>query len=338
MIGQAPAFWSRRNSLMGWALSPIGALVGAVTLKRMAGPSTGVPVPVICIGNPTVGGSGKTPTALMVLARLQEQGARPFALLRGHGGRLAGPVLVDPQTHTAADVGDEALLLAQAAPTVVSRDRPAGAAHAVALGASHVVMDDGFQNPSLAKDVSLLVIDGEAGVGNGRVLPAGPLRAPLAPQLDRADALLVAGGGRCADALGKLARSHGKVVLRGQVRPDPAVIATLEAGTVLAFAGIGRPQKLADTLAAAGVRIGRLQPFPDHHPYQPSDIALLIAEAARERWQLVTTTKDHVRLADRRFADMAGAITALPVTMQLDAPEALDDLLRLSEARAAARS
>lgn len=338
MIGQAPAFWSRRNSLAGWALAPLGSLIGAITLRRMAGPSQGVPVPVICIGNPTVGGSGKTPTALMVLERLTSRGARPFALLRGHGGRLAGPVAVDTQKHTAADVGDEALLLAQAAPTIVARDRPAGGAYAVAHGATHVVMDDGFQNPSLAKDVSLLVIDGEAGVGNGRVLPAGPLRAPLAPQIARADAVLIAGGGSCANALAQLTRSHGKALLSGKVEPDSATVARLTGRPLLAFAGIGRPQKFADTLKDAGLTVGRLHAFGDHHPYAPGDIAPLLAEADAAGWQVVTTTKDRVRLSDARFTDMVPRIEALPVTMRLDEWDTLDELIALSERRAAARA
>ncbi|MGU3493591.1 tetraacyldisaccharide 4'-kinase [Xanthobacteraceae bacterium A53D] len=331
MIGRAPGFWSRPVSLAGLLLAPIGWIVGRITLARMRRPAPRVSIPVICIGNPTVGGSGKTPTSLALLSRLGRDGGRPFALLRGHGGSLAGPVRVDPAIHTAAEVGDEALLLAARAPTIVSRDRHAGAVLAAAEGATQVVMDDGFQNPLLAKHLSFLVIDGTAGVGNGHVLPAGPLRAPLAPQLVMADAVVIVGDGAAGDALARLAEKLGKPVLRGTVRPDASVVAGLAGRRALAFAGIGRPQKLADTLREAGVEVARLVPFPDHHPYQPAEIAALVAEAARDNLALVTTTKDMARLRMPAFAGHAAAITALPVEMGLEPEQTLLTLLAKAE-------
>lgn len=337
MIGQAPAFWSRPGSWRGALLSPIGHVIGAITLRRMARPGAVIAVPVICVGNPTVGGAGKTPTTLMVLSHLKARGARPFALLRGHGGRLAGPVQVDPTLHDAAAVGDESLLLAAEAPTIVSRDRVAGARLAVAEGATHIVMDDGFQNPSVTKDVSLLVIDGAAGVGNGRVLPAGPLRAPLAPQIALADAVLLVGEGVAGAAVGTMARQAGKVVLEASIVPDATTIAALRGQRVLAFAGIGRPEKLAMTLAEAGIEVARLRAFPDHHPYSAGDIAGLMDEADDAGLPLVTTSKDLARLSGAAFSTFASRITALPVRMEVSDVAALDDLLARASMRSASR-
>lgn len=337
MIGRSPAFWSRPDSWRSVLLSPIGNLVGGITLRRMARRGEAISIPVICIGNPTVGGAGKTPTTLMILARLKACGARPFALLRGHGGRLAGPVRVDSARHDAGAVGDESLLLAAEAPTIVSRDRVAGARLAVAEGATHIVMDDGFQNPSVTKDVSLLVIDGAAGVGNGRVLPAGPLRAPLAPQIALADAVLLVGAGTAGASVGSVARQAGKAVLEARIVPDATTIAALRGQRVLAFAGIGRPEKLVATLTGTGIEVARLRAFPDHHPYSAEDIAGLVAEADAAHLTLVTTSKDMARLRGPTFAAFASRITALPVRMEVSDPAALDTLLALASARWASR-
>lgn len=337
MIGQAPAFWSRPDSWRGALLSPIGSLIGGITLRRMTRPGEAVAVPVICVGNPTVGGAGKTPTTLMILAHLKATGARPFALLRGHGGKLAGPVRVDPIHHDARAVGDESLLLAAEAPTIVSQDRVAGARLAVAEGATHIVMDDGFQNPSLVKDVSLLVIDGAAGVGNGRVLPAGPLRAPLAPQIALADAVLLVGPGSAGACLRPMARQAGKAVLEARIVPDATATAALRGRRVLAFAGIGRPEKLGATLAEAAIEVARVQAFPDHHPYSAADIAGLVAEADAGQLTLVTTSKDMARLRGPTFVSFTARITALPVQMEVSKPEQLDALLALADTRHADR-
>src|SRR5215471_2279010 len=185
-----PAFWWREPGLLAALLAPLGALYGAVAALRLQLPGRRARVPVVCVGNLTLGGSGKTPTAIAIARMLQAAGDRPVFLTRGYGGRLAGPVLVTP-SHTAAEVGDEPLLLARVAPTIVARDRVTGAAAAEAAGAGIIVMDDGFQNPSLEKDLSVLVVDGRRGIGNDHVFPAGPLRAPLAAQLAGADAVLV---------------------------------------------------------------------------------------------------------------------------------------------------
>jgi tetraacyldisaccharide 4'-kinase len=194
-----PAFWWEAPGLTSGLLSPLATVYGAITELRMAGAAHDAGVPVLCVGNPTLGGAGKTPTAIAISKILAAAERRPFLLSRGYGGRLAGPISVDAIRHRAADVGDEPLLLARAAPTIVARDRAAGATVARAAGAGVVVMDDGFQSPGLRKDRSILVVDGRRGIGNGKVFPAGPLRAPLQAQLSRAQALLVIGPGAAGE-------------------------------------------------------------------------------------------------------------------------------------------
>jgi len=194
-----PAFWWRRAGLAASLLAPVGLVYGAIAARRMAAKGTAAGVPVLCVGNFTLGGAGKTPTVIALARMLADAGEHPYCLTRGYGGTLAGPKLVDPHNDLAAQVGDEALLLAHVAPTVVARDRVAGAAFARAQGASLIIMDDGLQNASLAKDFTLAVIDARRGVGNRCIFPAGPLRAPLAAQLAKTDALLVVGEGNGAD-------------------------------------------------------------------------------------------------------------------------------------------
>ncbi len=333
---RAPAFWWRdRPGLAAALLSPVAAVIGGVALRRLGQAGGTVDVPVICIGNPTVGGAGKTPTAIALIERLKARGARPFALLRGHGGKAKAPLRVDPVAHGAADVGDEALLLARHAPTIVAGgDRLGGARLAVAEGASHVVMDDGFQNPSLNKDSALLVIDAGVGVGNGQVTPSGPLRAPLAPQLAKADAVLVIGNGAPGERVAVAAGAAGLPVLRGHLAPEPAAIAALEGMPLIAFAGIGRPEKFFATLEACGLTVVARHAFADHHPYRPEEIARLAADAVRLGARLVTTQKDHVRLAP----EVGDGIATLPVRLVLDGTDALDVLIDRAEARAAART
>ncbi|MBL8570609.1 MAG: tetraacyldisaccharide 4'-kinase [Phreatobacter sp.] len=324
---RAPAFWSDPDGLAGRLLAPLGWAVGAVTLARMAKPGADAGIPVICIGNPTVGGSGKTPIARLVASRLRASGRSPVVLLRGYGGSLAGPVLVGSDA-TAAEVGDEALLHAGGGPTIVARDRLAGARLAAVSGADVIVMDDGFQNPALAKTLSLLVVDGAHGLGNGLVLPAGPLRAPFAPQLARAEALVVVGAGRAGDGLAAAAAAAGRAVLRASLRVDPAISQWLDGRDVLAFCGIGRPAKFAETLGQAGARNAVLRPFADHHAYGDADADRLLAEAGRTGLPLVTTEKDAVKLKGSPALDaLAAAATVVPVRAVIDDEAALDRLL-----------
>ena len=220
-----PAFWWREAGLAAGLLAPLAAVYGAVASARLRQSGARAAVPVICIGNLTVGGAGKTPLTLTLARLLQAAGDAPFLLSRGYGGRLAGPLQVDPVRHRAADVGDEPLLLARVAPAFVARDRVKGAQAAVAAGAGVIVMDDGFQNPSLQKSFSVLVVDARRGIGNGRVVPAGPLRAPLAAQLARADALVVVGTSNAGASVAAAAHGRGVQVFQAGLVPDAAVAA-----------------------------------------------------------------------------------------------------------------
>jgi tetraacyldisaccharide 4'-kinase len=315
-----PAFWRRPGGIAS-LLTPFAAVYGAVAAWRMTRPGAAAGVPVICIGNLTVGGAGKTPAAIAVAKLLHVAGRRPFVLSRGYGGRLAGPVRVDPDAHGAAEVGDEPLLLARIAPTIVARDRVAGAAAARAAGTDVIVMDDGFQNPSLHKNVSLVVIDGRRGVGNGKVLPAGPLRAPLDAQLARAHALIVIGDP--AGATDVLTAARALPMFRARLEPDAAALAALRPRNVLAFAGIGDPEKFFATLTDAGIDLRAREAFPDHHLYRRAEAADLIARAEREGLVLVTTEKDLVRLQGQDdLRALAGVARALPVELVMEEAEA----------------
>jgi tetraacyldisaccharide 4'-kinase len=313
---QAPAFW-RQGGPLAALLAPAGRLYAlAGRLRRALVRPARAACPVICVGNLTAGGSGKTPTALALAERLVALGRRPVFLTRGYGGRERGPLRVDPARHDALAVGDEPLLLAARAPTVVARDRAAGARLAATLG-DVIVMDDGFQNPGLAKDLALLVFDGGAGLGNGRCIPAGPLREGLAEGLARAQGCVLIG----ADATGLAARLSALPLLRASLEPAARDLAGRR---VLAFAGIGRPEKLFATLRDLGAELVATRGFPDHHPYGAAELAALRAEAAAAGAVLVTTAKDLARLPP---AERQG-VTALAVRLVFADRDALDRLLR----------
>jgi len=316
---RAPSFWWRERSVAAAALAPLARIYDALATRRLARPGESIGTPVLCIGNPTVGGAGKTPTAIAVARLLSAADERPVFLTRGYGGRLAGPVVVDARVHRARDVGEEPLLLAQTAPTVAARDRLAGARVAQAAGASVIVMDDGFQNPALAKDLSVLVINARRGIGNGRVLPAGPLRAALGPQLERAQALLVIGGEAGAPAVAEAAQARGLALFHGRLVPDATAVAALKGRQVLAFAGIGDPDKFFATLAEAGIDAPACRGFPDHHRYGAIDAATLMAQADRYGLTLVTTEKDLLRFrGDRAVGPLSARARALPVALAVE--------------------
>jgi tetraacyldisaccharide 4'-kinase len=251
-----------------------------------------VSAPVVCVGNLVAGGAGKTPVALALGEAAVALGHNPHFLSRGYGGRIAGPARVDPARHGAADAGDEPLLLAAVAPTWVAHDRAAAADAAVAAGAGLLIMDDGHQNSSLRKDLSLVVIDGEYGLGNGRVMPAGPLREPAAEGLARADVVVMMGEDRHAITDNA---ARWVPVVRARLMPT-AWSQRLQDRAVLGFAGIGRPEKFFATLRALGCRVVDEQPFADHHAYSPDEIMQLVERAAVLGAVPVTTAKDHVRL------------------------------------------
>ncbi len=318
---QAPAFWQRGGPL-ATLLAPLGAGYSlAGRLRRRGVTPARAACPVICVGNLLAGGTGKTPTALALAERLAALGRRPVFLSRGYGGREAGPLLVDPARHDAAAVGDEPLLLAAAWPTVVSRDRVAGARLAAGQG-DVIVMDDGFQNPTLAKDFSLLVFDGGQGLGNGRCIPAGPLRESLSEGMARAQATLLIG----ADDTGLAPRLAGLPLLRAELRPESSDLAGQR---LLAFAGIGRPEKFFATLRQAGATLLAAQAFPDHHVFRPAELQALRHRAAAAGARLITTSKDLARLPPAARGDIA----ALAVRLVFADRDALDRLLQGALAR-----
>lgn len=317
---RAPDFWQYDGGF-ATLLAPVASLwaAGAALRTRAARPWR-APIPVLCIGNLVAGGAGKTPLAIAVARHLSAHGRHPHILSRGYGGRVAGPERVDPRRHGAADVGDEPLLLEAVAPTWVARDRAAGARAAIAAGADVLVLDDGFQNPALVKDFSVLAIDGGYGFGNRHVMPAGPLREPLQAGLARADAAVIVG----VDRVGAAALlPAGVPVFHARVVPVPAACDAIAGQVVFAFAGIGRPAKFYDTLRELGCRIAATRDFADHHRFTPEEIAAVVSEAAKRRAIPVTTEKDAVRLP----ADARAMVRVLPIALEWDGPNALDRLL-----------
>jgi tetraacyldisaccharide 4'-kinase len=322
---RAPEFWDRQD---GWsrlavaALAPFGwAYSASVAWKAHNTAPYRPKAAVICVGNLTVGGTGKTPVAIAIARALIARGRRPFFLSRGYGGKLHGPLMVMPE-HRAVDVGDEPLLLAAAAPVVVSRNRGEGAELADALGADVIVMDDGHQNFTLAKDLSLIVIDAQQQFGNGFVLPAGPLREFVSQGLARADGVVVVGEGNPP-----LAGYPGPIL---RARMSHVDVPDLKGRRVVGFAGIGRPEKFFKSLRAFGAEIIATKRFADHHVYKLSEIARLKAKARTADALLITTEKDYVRMPD---VEREG-IAVLPVRAAIDDADTLDQLLdRLSAPR-----
>ena len=302
---RAPEFWSSSKpaaATIAALLSPFGALYGlSVRAEAALAQPYRAKARVVCVGNLTAGGSGKTPIAITLGKMLIARGHKAFFLTRGYGGRLTGPIEVDPAEHTAADVGDEPLLLAAHAPVIVARNRAEGGRLADSRGADIIVMDDGLQNFQLAKDVSLVVIDAECGFGNGRLIPAGPLREPIAQGLARADGIVLVGNGE------NFLPTSSVPVMRAHLVPEQPE--ALQGRRVFAFAGIGRPEKFFETLRTLGAEIADTRAFPDHHRFTPSDLASLRKDAEDDGAALVTTEKDFVRLARE---DRDGILT-LPV-------------------------
>ena len=314
----APDFWSH-DTWLARALAPLSRGGAAITARRVARPGWRAPVPVVCCGNATVGGAGKTTLALDLAHRLRTLGLAVHVLLRGHGGSAKGPRRVrhdDPASVT----GDEAQLLAAVAPTWTGADRAASARTAIAAGADVLLMDDGLQNPSLVKTLSLLTIDGATGFGNGRVLPAGPLREPAAIAAARCQAAILIG----RDLTGALARLPPELpVLRAHLQSGPE-IARLSGHRVLAFAGLAIPAKFFAALDRAGVDLAGTVAFPDHHPFTPRDLARLVDRAAASGAILATTPKDAVRLPPA----MRAQVVVVGVGLVWEEEVAIDALLR----------
>jgi tetraacyldisaccharide 4'-kinase len=312
---RAPDFWGEEPGFLAELLTPVGAALDAASrLRRAVVRPYHAPAPVICVGNLVAGGSGKTPVALSLAGILAAHGIEAAIVMRGYGGSLAGPVRVDPQHHDAAAVGDEALLAAAQAPCWVARDRAAGVREAVADGAAAIILDDGFQNPHVAKDRSLIAIDAAYGFGNGRLIPAGPLRERIAYGLGRADAIVLIGDGA-------VAVPTSTPVLHAVLEP---VASDRFAGVpILAFAGIGRPAKFFASLRELGVTLVAERGYPDHHVYRAAELAVLRREAKAAGALLVTTRKDWVRLPASEHA----GIEVLDIALRWRDPKALDALL-----------
>jgi tetraacyldisaccharide 4'-kinase len=319
-----PAFWHGPASWKSHLLQPFATLYGAIAAKRLQRKGIDAGIPVFCVGNYHTGGAGKTPTVRALAKLLHELGEVPVVLSRGYGGQLRGPVKVDPSRHSAADVGDEPLMLAERLSVVIARDRADGVALAKSQGASVLLMDDGFQNPAVAKDASIIVIDSHRGLGNGKVFPAGPLRAPLAPQIARTDALVVVGDGTAAKMLATEIAVRGKPVLAARLKPDDASLNSLRGRRVLAFAGIGDPARFFNTLRKGGVDVISESAFPDHHMFSKADIDGLLSEARGDGLTLVTTEKDLARLRPRgELPVWAQAVVPFAVTLEFEDGAAL---------------
>jgi tetraacyldisaccharide 4'-kinase len=291
-----PEFWDHKKGkesapILRALLTPLGALYAAIGAAKLRNARpTRVPVPVICVGNLTMGGTGKTPIVRRLRAMLRAMGVNAHTLSRGHGGAEHGPLRVDPARHTHTDVGDEPLLHALDGPAWIARDRAAGAQAACADGAEAILLDDGFQNGALAKDISLLVFEGELGPGNGCVVPAGPLREPLKVGLSRAD-LVVLMGSEDKNRPDWLA-DFNKPVVHAALAPSAAP----PSGLLFGFAGIGRPYKFFDGVKRSGGALVDGVAFPDHHVFTPGDLSMLVRAAAERQARLITTEKDFVRL------------------------------------------
>ncbi|MGV2107593.1 tetraacyldisaccharide 4'-kinase [Agrobacterium vitis] len=324
----APSFWWKKTDwwkkagFPALALWPLSFLYGRIAARRMRGSSAYAPaLPVICIGNVTLGGAGKTPTALALAKAALAMGLKPGFLSRGYGGTVRRPTLVDPGHHTAKDVGDEPLLLASVAPTVVASRRREGAKELERQGMDLIIMDDGFQSAQIRIDCAVVVTDSYKGDGNGFVFPAGPLRAPLAIQFQKLDMLLVVGKGDAAIPMVRRAARMGKPVLTAQLHPLPGP--NLRGQRLLAYAGIADPEKFYRTLREMGGDIVVAKGFGDHQPLSAAAIAELIEEAEANNLLLVTTAKDQARLrgaSQDRAQELLAKSTVIEIEMIFDDP------------------
>jgi len=327
---KAPRFWSRQRHPLSFALAPLGAFYGLVVRLRFA---LSTPyrskLPVICVGNFTMGGGGKTPLVLEICRQLLARGHRPVFLTRGYGGEVRGPHLVDLKVDNAQRVGDEPLLLAKAAPVVVSTDRPAGAQLIEQMDADVILMDDGFQNPTLHKDLSIIVVDEGEGIGNECVFPAGPLRAPLGFQMKKADLLVIAGP--CPEGEETASTQLEREFFGDIFRTDLVVVGDvdwLRDARVLAVTGIARPDKFYGSLQRLGADIVQMFDYPDHYMFKEQDAGNLLALCMSDEARIIMTRKDWVRLPKTgQRGELRTLAKVLDVAAKIDRPEELLALL-----------
>ncbi len=314
-MSEAPSFWFASRGVLACILSPFGYLYSRVANRRMTGkPQYVSKVPVLCIGNYVAGGAGKTPTAIAIAKIAREMGLRPGFLSRGHGGQLKGPQIVDLKNHTADAVGDEPLVLATYATTVVSVDRPAGAKLLEEHDVDLIIMDDGLQNPKLHKDHTIAVVDGRRGLGNGFAIPAGPLRGSITAQMGMTDSVLVIGEGDPGISAIRTAAKMAKPVLSAWIVEQRSNV--FDGASVYAYCGIADPQKFIISLEKVGCEVVGHRFFPDHHPFQDQQCQEMITEANRLNAKLVTTQKDAARL--RAMGGVQEGLLSLSAVLHID--------------------
>ncbi|QBK29494.1 tetraacyldisaccharide 4'-kinase [Roseitalea porphyridii] len=331
---EAPPFWYRPPGLQARLLWPASLVYGGIARRRMdrADPPA-VDAPVLCIGNLTVGGTGKTPTAIALARAAERHRYRPGIVSRGYGGGHIRPHRVDPETDTARSVGDEALLLARAAPTVIGANRARNAQMLIDAGCDFIIMDDGFQSRSLRTDHALITLDARRGIGNGRVIPAGPLRAPLRDQMRLADAVLRIGTGEAGDQVVRAAARAGKPVMQAHLQP--ANVRAISGRQVLAYCGIGDPGKFYETLHHYGCMLAATRSFGDHHMFTEADARALVGKAEAEGLELVTTEKDFVRLSHNEgpLATLRQRTHVLPVSLVFETRADAEHIIAATERR-----
>lgn len=326
-----PAFWDSPYDWRALALWPLSVIYGSVTAARMKSDGYKASVPVLCAGNFVAGGAGKTPLVRALAETLKSHGHSPFVVTRGYGGRLTGPVQVKTGTHSTADAGDEALLLARELPVIVSKNRVAGVREAEKCGAGCVILDDGFQNPSVQKHIGLVAVDAARPVGNGYCVPAGPLRAPLKDQMRHATAVVLIhtpGRKNLATPVVREAARSGHPVISARLEMSRDALDNVR-NRAFAFAGIGLPEKFYDGLTANGIDVAATRSFPDHHPFTGRDAAQLLADAKALGADLVTTEKDIVRLDPERPVqkELLEKAVTIPVKLKFDDAERIYGLI-----------
>lgn len=337
-IDEAPPFWWQKNAWQGWVLSPLGLAYGKASGRRMEyAPSGSVPVPVICVGNFIIGGAGKTPTVQLISRFARSRGLRPGVLTRGYGGAISSPTVVVRDRHNSHDVGDEALLHARHAVTVVATDRVRGAEILVGNGCDLILMDDGFQNPALEKDYNLVVVDAKRGLGNGFAVPAGPVRAPFRLQVKHADAVLVIGDGDGGDAVIRRCARSAKPVFTARIRATGTN--SLTGRKFVAYAGIADPSKFFDSLKEARLEVVHSFAFGDHHVFSEQECDEILERARSMEADLITTAKDAARLDGRGRAqtELLEASEILHITVEPEDPNMLDRIIDAAQANCAKR-